>query len=173
MARQAKWIEATFSQEEAARLLSIETVVHHGPNDCWLSTRATEVGAYPRKQLTVAELPQAMKDDDKQTLTERKALRKVSLHVLAARARGIDVKINDISHRCGRGQRTAEAEHWGCINPAHMVAESHAQNMRRINCIIECPHCGDYVCRHGSNLPEGAAGRPGEGKTTDHLGCLA
>ena len=172
MARQTKWIEARFSQEEAVHILSTEQVTHYGINDCWLSKRAADIGAYPRKQLTVAELPEAMNADDRTQLADRKALRKVSLHVLAARARGLDVTTNDVSHRCGRGQHTAEAEYWGCINPSHMVAEPHALNMRRINCIVECPHCSDYVCSHGGVLPDGAAGRPGDGKTTDHFGCL-
>jgi len=168
-----KWIEALFTPAEALALLQAEHAVHHGPNDCWLSRRTVQVGEYPRKQLAMEELPAAMDPDDVEGLRARKAARKVSLHALAARARDFDVQAGDVSHRCGRGQRTAEAAHWGCFNPAHVLVEDHARNMRRLNCILVCPHCDEYVCPHGGQLPEGAAARPAPGKTTEHSGCIA
>lgn len=173
MARTPKWLEAMLSEAAARALLDGEPVDHYGPNDCWLSKRATAVGAYPRRQLTKEELPDEMDDADREEAERNKAIRKVSLHVVAARVRGLDVQAGDVSHRCGRGQRTAYADRWGCINPRHVLIEAHALNMRRLNCLIDCPHCDEYICPHGGALPADAAGRPAVGKTTDHSGCLA
>lgn len=176
-ATSSKYLESLFTPEEALAVLQREGKNPAAtPNGCHISTRVVDVGGYPRRQLKKEELPAALAGDERADFERLKQKRKVSLHVLAAVAAGANVLEGDVSHRCPRGKRLLADQpntDYGCFNPAHMVVESHAANMRRINCIIECPCCREYLCKHGTGVPAHAAGRPAEGKTTDHTGCIA
>jgi hypothetical protein len=176
-------LASLFTQQEALALINHETPQYTlanfaSPNNCIITTRAVTVSeGYPRKQLSVQDLPLAVINHPKyNTWLTNKAKRKVLLHAVAAVAAGLNITNGDVSHRCPRGKKLSANQAqgtYGCINPHHFVIESHADNMGRINCTRNCPCCTQYICQHGLPHPANAGSVPNaNGGHINHRGCI-